>query len=148
MCSSLGQPSSRCRRESRESSCFKKRRISLLIRSGWTLCKTKFLVASLRGRRNPVLIRGSGLPVMKNSESVPRVDPILRGSRTMVHHPCIQQVHRSRSPSRFQPTAMARQSAFPSGCRVTRRRHLDWIGEEKRGRPESREIFVPTRRQE
>jgi len=33
---------------------------------------------------------------------------------------------------------MARQSAFPSGCRVTRRRHLDWIGEVKRGESESR----------
>ena len=41
--------------------------MSLLIREGWTSCKTKMLVASTRrGRRNPVLIRGSGLPVMKS----------------------------------------------------------------------------------
>jgi hypothetical protein len=44
--------------------------MSLLIREGWTSCKTKTLVASLsRGRRNPVLIRDSGRPVMKNLTS-------------------------------------------------------------------------------
>ena len=41
--------------------------MSLLIRAGRTSCKTKTSVESTRrGRRNPVLIRGSGLPVMKN----------------------------------------------------------------------------------
>jgi hypothetical protein len=38
----------------------------VLIREGWTSCRTKTSVESTRrGRRNPVLIRGSGLPVIK-----------------------------------------------------------------------------------
>ena len=65
--SSVGHPLSRCRCASSESPCFRNSRMSLLIREGWTSCNTKTLVTSTRrGRRNPVLIRGSGLPVMKN----------------------------------------------------------------------------------